>query len=215
VTPTDFHPLTTPHLSNSSFDQTHSKAPQLSTSVEFYGSDLWNPNPSQLGWSPWMTPDSSQQQQPLSFFGASAMNTLADALIEPSMVLGCGDVLVPADALKQLMAASVSSRAGVALSVQRVGSSLLVNSLNSQDGVSFESIDSLSPFTPPNRTAIACCIRCHLPDAICSCGDVTPRKSIGNGTFPCSTYARTLLKNSTWDMDMCSKTHLHSNLRWS
>ncbi len=61
----------------------------------------------------------------------------------------------------------------------------------------FESFDSLSPFTSPNLTAIACCIRCHLPDAICSCGDATSRKSIGNGTFPCSTYARTILKNST------------------
>jgi hypothetical protein len=205
VMPTDLHSLTTPHLSNSSFDQSsHSKAPQLSTSVEFYGSDLWNPNPSQLGWNPWITPDSSQQQQPLSFFGASAMHTLADALIEPSMVLGCGDVLVPADALKQLMAASVSSRAGVALSVQRVGSSLLVNSLTSQDGVSFESIDSLSPFTPLNRTAIACCIRCHLPDAICSCGDVTPRKSIGNGTCPSGTQ---IPNNSIW-IYICAQTSL-------
>ena len=87
-----------------------------------------------------MTPDSSSQQQPLSFFGASAVNTLADSLIEPAMVLGSGDVLLPADALKQLMAASVSSKAGVALSVQRVGSSLLVNTLSSQEGLSFDSI---------------------------------------------------------------------------
>ncbi len=125
-------------------------------------------------------PDGSQQQQPLSFFGASAVNTLADSLIEPAMVLGSSDVLVPADALKQLMAASVSSRAGVALSVQRVGSSLLVNSLFSQEDVSFDSVDSLLPFSPQNRPAVSCCLRCDLPHAICSCSD-TPRKSIGNG----------------------------------
>jgi hypothetical protein len=178
-------PLNSPHSSHVAFDQqsTYSKASQLSTSFEFFGSDLWNPNPSRLGWSPWITPDSSQQQQPISFFGASAVNTLADSLIEPAMVLGSGDVLVPADALKQLMAASVSSRAGVALSVQRVGSSLLVNSLFSQEDVSFDSIDSLSPFASLDRAAMPCCPHCHLPHAICSCADVAPRKSIGNGAF--------------------------------
>ncbi len=181
----ELDPLIAPHLSHASFDQqsTYSKASQLSTSFEFFGSDLWNPNPSRSGWSPWITPDTSQQEQPFSFFGASAVNTLADSLIEPAMVLGSGDVLVPADALKQLMAASVSSRAGVALSVQRVGASLLVNSLFSQEDVSFDSIDALSPFTSLDRAAIPCCPHCHLPDAICSCADVMPRKSIGNGAF--------------------------------
>jgi hypothetical protein len=171
------------HTPQSSFDR-HSACsvtPPLSTTFQFFGSELWNPNPSQWGWSPWMPPDSSQNQQPLSYFGASAVNTLADSLIEPAVVLGSGDVLVPADALKQLMAASVSSRAGVALSVQRVGSSLLVNTLSSQDDVSFESVDRLSPFFLPNRAAKPCCLRCHLPKAICSCAHVSPRKSIGNG----------------------------------
>ena len=183
--------LGAPHLSQSTFDHqsTDYKAPHLSTSFEFFGSDLWNPSPSKWGWSPWMPPDTSQHQQPLSFFGASAVNTLADSLIEPAVVLGSGDVLLPADALKQLMAASVSSKAGVTLSVQRVGSSLLVNTLSSQEDVSFDNIDSLSPFTLPNRDAMFCCLRCHLPKAICSCVDVSPRKSIGNGEFDTGTSA--------------------------
>ena len=128
-----------------------------------------------------MTPDSSSQQQPLSFFGASAVNTLADSLIEPAMVLGSGDVLLPADALKQLKAASVSSKAGVALSGNRVGSSLLVKTLSSQEGLSFDSIAYLSSFSSSNRANMSCCLHCHLPMAICSCADVAPRKSIGNG----------------------------------
>ena len=130
-----------------------------------------------------MTPDAASQQHPLSFFGASAASTLADSLIEPSMLLGSGDVLLPADALKQLMAASVSRNAGVALSVQRVGSSLLVSTLSSQEAVSFDSVNYLSPFNCPNRATMSCCMHCHLPMAICSCADVSPRKSIGNGSF--------------------------------
>jgi hypothetical protein len=178
-------PLSPPHVSREALDQhgAYSNATNLSTSSEFFGSDLWNPSPSQWGWSPWIAPDTSQQQPPLSFFGASAGTTLADSLIEPAMLLGSGDVLVPADALKQLMAASVSSRAGVALSVQRVGSSLLVNTLSSQDHVSFDNIDSLLPSNIPNRATVSCCLRCHLPMAICACTGGTPRKSIENGAF--------------------------------
>jgi hypothetical protein len=180
------------HATQSNFDQQSAccEAPHLSTSFEFFGSELWNPNPSQWGWSPWMPPDTSQHQQPLSYFGASAVNTLADSLIEPAVVLGCGDVLVPADALKQLMAASVSSRAEVALSVQRVGSSLLVNKLSSHEEVPFDSIDRLSPFFLPNRASKPCCLRCHLPQAICTCADVSPRKSIGNGTLRTQTLSQ-------------------------
>jgi hypothetical protein len=175
------------------------QGPQLSAYPDFFGSEMWNPNPSQWGWSPWMTPDAASQQHPLSFFGASAANTLADSLIEPSMLLGSGDVLLPADALKQLMAASVSSRAGVALSVQRVGSSLLVNTLSSQEAVSFDSVDYLSPFNCPNRATMSCCMHCHLPMAICSCADVSPRKSIGNGAF--HTTCKILEQNLTTFFD--------------
>ena len=115
------------------------------------------------------------------FFGTSAVNTLADSLIEPAMVMGSGDVLIPADALKQLKAASVSSKAGVALSGNRVGSSLLVKTLSSQEGLSFDSIAYLSSFSSSNRANMSCCLYCHLPIAICSCADVAPRTSIGNG----------------------------------
>jgi hypothetical protein len=177
-------------MSHAAFDQHSACAPNpdYPASFEFFGSEMWNPNPLHLGWGPWTTAVSPQQQQqqhqqqhPLSVFGASAVNTLADSLIEPATVLGSGDVLLPADALKQLMAASVSRKAGVALSVQRLGSSLLVNSLASQEGVRFDSVDALSPVNFSNRTTLSCCLRCRLPMAICSCA--APRKSIGNGGF--------------------------------
>jgi hypothetical protein len=51
-----------------------------------------------------------------------------------------------------------------------------------------------------------CCLCCHLPKAICSCVDVSPRKSIGNGAYDTGTAAGTL------ESIILMRSYFHSNI---